>query len=130
MLKRQGPRVPWVALGGVAAGFLGWLGAQASLAGLLRLPACPTRTFFGISCASCGATRCVLALARGRLGEAFHWHPVLVLLLALAPLAMLWDLDRAFRGRPYPALPEGPAPRAAAALLLLATWLIQALRGI
>jgi hypothetical protein len=123
-------RVPWLALGfPAAAGFLlgaAWLQRTFPL----RLPACPMKTYLGIPCATCGLTRCGLALARGDWGGAFHWHPVAVILLLLSPLAMAWDSRRAWRGEAYPPLPDSLPLRLGVAGLLAGTWLLQILRGI
>lgn len=122
-------RTPWIALAALASA----LGIR--LLGLLApwlppLPACPLKAITGIPCATCGLTRCVLALGQGRWGEAFHWHPAAATGLVLLPLAAAWDLTRALRGRPYPPLPQGRGWRLLAAALLLAVWALQVARGI
>jgi hypothetical protein len=99
-------------------------------AGRLAFPPCPFKALTGLACATCGLTRCVRALAAGNLREAFHWHPVAVLLLGAWGMAALWDLDRARRGAPYPELPDSGWARAGAAALLLGTWVLQAARHI
>jgi len=93
-------------------------------------PPCPLKAHLGIPCATCGGTRCALALVNGHLREAFHWHPVLALLGLISPLALLWDLRRAWRRDAYPPLPESRLARGAAALLLVGTWILQVARGI
>ncbi len=124
------PRVPWLALtllgGGLALALLAW-GLETLP---LRLPPCPMKAILGIPCLTCGGTRCGLALAGGRLGEAFHWHPILAAMALLSPIGVLWDLRRAWRGDPYPDLPQGPRVRIAAVLLLVGTWILQVARGI
>ena len=122
-------RVRWLALGAVASA----LGIR--LLGLLApwlpaVPACPLKAFTGLPCATCGLTRCVLALGQGQWREAFHWHPVAVAALVLLLPAGGWDLARAWRGRPYPPLPGGLGWRLLAAGLLLGTWALQVARGI
>lgn len=122
-------RVPWIALGSAAA-----VAAALAAAPLLRahpglLPPCLLKSLTGLPCATCGLTRCVLALAEGRWAEAFHWHPLAFVALALLPAAAAWDLQRAWRGRPYPPLPDHWAPRLAVAALLLGAWMMQILRG-
>lgn len=84
----------------------------------------------GIPCATCGITRCLLAMSEGRWAEAFHWHPVVVLLVLAVPIVAAWDIHRAWRGRPYPSLPDSLAARLCAAALLAATWALQIVRGI
>jgi hypothetical protein len=122
-------RAPWIALAALASA----LGIR--LLGLLEpwlppLPACPLKALTGIPCATCGLTRCVLALGQGRWQEALHWHPVAVVILALLPLAGAWDLARAFRGRAHSPLPRGLGWRLLAAALLLGAWALQVARGI
>lgn len=122
-------RIPWIALAGVLAGVGALLlDAAVRLHPALAIP-CPFKAFTGIPCATCGLTRCVLALAAGRWAEAFHWHPVAGVLLALFPLAMAWDLGRAWRGSPYPPLPDHWAPRLLVGTALLGSWALQILRG-
>lgn len=122
-------RIPWIAAGAGAA-----LAAALLVLPLLRrfpglLPACPFKAFTGLACATCGLTRSALALADGRWAEAFRWHPPAVVLLALVPIAVVWDLQRAIRDRPYPPLPEHWTARLLVAALLFGTWALQALRG-
>ena len=122
-------RVPWIALGGLALGLGSWLaGFLAPFAGLM--PGCVFKRFTGVACATCGLTRSVLALGQGHWREALHWYPALALLAAGAPIAALWDLRRAWRGDPYPALPESRAFRIGAWLLLAGVWAVQVARGI
>ena len=123
-------RIPWLAAGLVFLGLVLASGAWLARAWALPLPSCPLKTYLGIPCVSCGLTRCVLALSQGRWAEAFHWHPVAVALLVASPLALFWDLRRAWRGLPYPALPDSGAARMGVVGLLLATWILQIVRGI
>jgi len=110
------------ALGTWAAGFL------QPVSGLL--PGCAFKRLTGIACATCGLTRCLLALGRWDWAGAFHWHPVATAAAALLPLAAVWDLRRARRGDPYPGLPDSRAVRLSIWALLLGTWALQAARGI
>ena len=122
-------RVPWIALGGLALGLGIWLvGFLAPFAGFL--PGCAFKRFTGVACATCGLTRSVLALGRGQWREALHWYPALALLVAAAPLVVLWDLHRAWRGAPYPALPTSRAVRFGAWALLAGIWALQVARKI
>jgi hypothetical protein len=122
-------RIPWVALGALLAGFGARAGAAlAPLAGLL--PGCAFKRLTGFACATCGMTRSVVALGRWDWREAFHWHPALAVLAALLPALVLWDLRRAWRGDPYPPLPDSKASRVAAWVILLGIWVLQAARGI
>ncbi len=122
-------RVPWVSLGVLLAGFGAWAAALLAPAANL-LPGCIFKRLTGFACASCGMTRCVLALGRWEWREAFHWHPALALLAALAPAWVLWDLRRAWRSDPFPPLPDSKAARVAAWMILLGVWALQVARGI
>jgi hypothetical protein len=122
-------RVPWVAL----ATLLAALGIR--MAGLLQplvawLPGCAFKRLTGFACATCGLTRCTLALGRGEWREAFHWHPAAALLAALLPVLAAWDCRRAWRGAPYPPLPDSIAVRVSAWVFLVAVWALQVVRDI
>jgi hypothetical protein len=122
-------RVPWVALAALATALgLRAAAALAPLAGLL--PACPFKRLTGVACATCGITRCLLALGGGRWAEALHWHPVAATGLLLLPAAALWDLRRAWRDDPYPDLPASRAARIAAWAAFAGVWALQVARGI
>lgn len=84
----------------------------------------------GVPCITCGLTRCTLAMAQGHWREAFHWHPVGVLLALASPLVLGWDVRRAWKGNAYPPLPDSLPVRLGVAVLLAGTWLLQIVRGI
>lgn len=123
-------RVPWLALAGGSAVLLAGAGSLL----LERLPGlalpCPLKALTGLPCLACGSTRSLMALAHGHLREAFHWHAALTLLALALPLLMGWDLWRAWRGQPYPELPEQGWLRALAIMALLLAWWAQVQRGI
>lgn len=122
-------RVPWIALAALAmAAMLRLAAFVAPYAGLM--PGCLFKRATGAACATCGLTRCAFALGQGQWREALHWHPAAVILLALLPWAALWDLRRAWRRDPYPALPDSRAMRFGAWALLAGIWILQAVRGI
>ncbi|MDP1832059.1 MAG: DUF2752 domain-containing protein [Geothrix sp.] len=122
-------RVPWVAL----ATLLTALGLR--VAALLEpvsglLPGCAFKRLTGVACATCGLTRCVMAIGRWDWREAFHWHPAAAGALALLPIVAAWDLRRAWRGDPYPELPDSRAARLSVWAILAAMWALQVARGI
>ncbi len=122
-------RVPWVALGALVAA------AGIGLAALLQpvrylVPGCAFKRLTGFACATCGLTRCVLALGRWEWREAFHWHPAAAGVALLLPFLALWDVRRAWLDNPYPPLPQSRAARLSAWALLLAVWALQVARGI
>jgi hypothetical protein len=59
----------------------------------LRIPVCPTATLFGVPCPGCGLTRATLALLRGDVQAALHFHP---LVFVLAPLVVALTLNAAY----------------------------------
>lgn len=122
-------RVPWLALGLLLAGAGIWM------ASWLRpvaewLPGCGFKRLTGFACATCGLTRCVLALGAGDWRGAFHWHPVAALVAMAMPALAFWDLRRAWRDEAYPGLPDSRAARLSIWAVLIVTWVVQAVRGI
>jgi hypothetical protein len=122
-------RVPWVALGTLLAGFGVW-GITALHPFWELLPGCAFKRLTGVACATCGLTRCALALGRGDWPQAFHWHPFAAGVAGLLPALALWDLRRAWRGDPYPRLPDSRRVRVAVWAVLLGVWALQVARGI
>lgn len=122
-------RIPWVALGALLMGVGAWLAARLQPVSDL-LPGCAFKRLTGFACATCGLTRCVMALGALDWPRAFHWHPAAAMVAGALPLAALWDLRRAWRNEPYPRLPDSGAARASAWLLLAAVWAVQVIRGI
>lgn len=122
--------IPWLALGFLALVLVLFAGAWAVLQWHIALPPCPVKAHLQVPCATCGLTRCILALAQGHWAEAFHWHPMAVLLGLASPLAVGWDVRRAWRGEACPPLPDSLAARLSVAGLLAGTWLLQIARGI
>lgn len=123
-------RVPWLASGLLISGALGILAAKALGMGRIPLPPCLFKSLTGVPCATCGLTRCGLALFQGDWRMAFHWHPAAVLFILCSPILIAWDLRRALRGEPFPDLPDSLAVRLTAAGLFFGTWALQVARGI
>jgi len=65
---------------------------------------CPAALFFGVPCPGCGLTRATLAMLRGDLGAALHFHPLSPLLVPLFFAALAKVLVDYVRG-PGRALP-------------------------
>jgi hypothetical protein len=72
----------------LAAAQLGAAALVVSRDGEVALPGgsvggmCPSRALFGVECPLCGMTRSFAALAHGRVGESFEFHPAGPLLAA------------------------------------------------
>lgn len=122
-------RVPWVALATLLAALGLRVAARLEPVSAL-LPECAFKRLTGIACATCGLTRCVFALGKGDWAAAFHWHPAAAGVMALLPFVAIWDLWRAWRGEPYPELPDSRAARLSTWALLAAVWVLQVVRGI
>jgi len=122
-------RIPWLALGSLLAGLGAWAAAVLQPVSDL-LPGCTFKRLTGFACATCGLTRCVMALGRWDWREALHWHPAVAGFAALLPVLVLWDLRRAWRSDPYPPLPDSLATRVTIWLILLGVWALQVARGI
>jgi hypothetical protein len=121
--------MPWVALGALLAGLGIWAAPWLQPVSDL-LPECAFKRLTGLPCVSCGLTRCVVALGHWDWRAALHWHPAAAGLVALLPAVVLWDLRRAWRGDPYPGLPDSRAARLSIWVILLAVWALQVARGI
>jgi len=103
------------------AGVFGWIASTG-------LPLCPMAGLFGMPCPGCGLTRATLALLRGDLPVALHFHP---LVFVIAPMfaAVVGSAALGYvRGpRPRPNLRPWLATRSAtwlASLLLIATFVV------
>jgi uncharacterized membrane protein YoaK (UPF0700 family) len=121
--------MPWVA--GLALLVIGGIRLTVLLEPVAGfLPGCAFKRLTGLACLTCGLTRCVLALGRWDWPAAFHWHPAATVAVALLPVAAMWDARRAWRGEPYPALPDSRSSRLSAWIILLSAWALQVVRGI
>ena len=82
-----------------------------------------------IGCATCGLTRALAALARGRFGEALVLHPMAPVVAAEIALVWGWwglSLTRLVRSPGQAWVPRAIAVNAAAFLLL---WIVRLLTG-
>lgn len=135
------PLVAWrAARPGDVRRALAWAGivvlavALAPLAGAASafLPECNFHRWTGVACPSCGATRALLALARGRVGAAFGWNPLVVLLAAALAVGAVATPIVVAAARRVPVL-AGPVPRAAWWILVAAVaanWAYLVLAGV
>ena len=77
LLRQFGPGVPW-------------------------LPDCLLHDLTGLHCPGCGMTRAAHASLHGRIGEAFRFNPVGMVLLPLAGAGVGLEIAGWVRGRPLP----------------------------
>jgi hypothetical protein len=112
-----------LALGG-SAGALAC--GYAWMANGLPLPPCALYAITGCPCPTCGATRCVLALLHGRVGEAFGWNPMVFAGLAALALVNLYTaaalVARLPRLRLSVSRMEGRVLRVAFVITMAANW--------
>jgi hypothetical protein len=112
-----------LALGGSA-------GALASgcawVASGLPLPPCVFYMVTGCPCPTCGATRCVLALLHGRVGEALGWNPMVFAGLVALALVNLYAATALVARLPRLRLSfsrsEGRVLRVAFVIMVTANW--------
>lgn len=76
-----------------------WL-RQHGVARVPWLPACVFHEITGLHCAGCGMTRATYALLHGRLGEAFRYNPLGMILLPVALIGIVIEILGWVRGRP------------------------------
>ena len=68
------------------------------LALIFHIP-CPIKWFTGISCPGCGMTRSLMALCRFDLEAAIAYHPLVFLVIAVAPVLVVCYLKDAVKVR-------------------------------
>lgn len=59
---------------------------------LLTDSLCWFQSLFGVPCPGCGSTRAAIALFQGNFSEAFAYHPLIPLSLAILPYAVFRDM--------------------------------------
>lgn len=97
----RGNRALALALGVLSASLLAFLlyrsGPSASW-----LPGCLFHRVTGLDCPGCGMTRATYAAMHGRIGEAFRFNPVGMVLLPAAMIGLGLELAGWLRGKPLP----------------------------
>ncbi len=68
--------------------------------GLSWFPGCTFHRLTGLNCPGCGMTRAAHATLHGRLGEAFRFNPVGMILLPLAAVGIGLEILGWVRGKP------------------------------
>ncbi len=98
----QGNRAGVVVLGGLVLVGAAWLLALRGPDGLAWFPGCLFHRFTGLNCPGCGMTRAACATLHGRIGEAFRFNPVGMILLPLASFGVGLEVIGWVRGRVLP----------------------------
>jgi len=89
-------------LRGAAVALACWIvltGARANLPERLNVPACSFPTVTGYPCPSCGMTRGMVAMARGRIAVAARLQPFSVLLFSAIVVVAVFAMGEAMTGR-------------------------------
>jgi len=119
-------RAMWVALGILALMAAAFVLRESGPNGVPWLPNCTFHRLTGLNCPGCGMTRAAHATLHGRLGEAFRFNPVGMILL---PLVAVWigiELLGWIRGKPLPfRLNVGAKGGWAIVWILLGFWILR-----
>ncbi len=90
------------------------------------MPGCVFRKLTGLDCPGCGMTRGTYALLHGRVGEAFAFNPVGMILLPLAMVALSIEVMGWVRGKPMPfRLNPGRWGAIIVAVVLIVFWIVR-----
>jgi len=95
-------RALWVALGVLILTCAAAALYQRGPSGLAWLPGCTFHHLTGLNCPGCGMTRAAHATLHGRIGEAFRYNPVGMILLPMAFFGLGCELVGWIRGKPLP----------------------------
>jgi len=87
------------------------------------MPGCVFKKVTGFECPGCGMTRGTYALLHGRVGEAFGFNPVGMVLLPLAMIGLGIEVIGWVRGKPLPfRLNPGRWGATVIAVVMIAWW--------
>jgi hypothetical protein len=82
---------------------------------------CPFALVTGVACPLCGMTRALLHLAQGDLAGAVAYHPLVLVVVAVAVVAVVLRAT----GRSWPAFARGLPAVIAVAVLFVGTWVVR-----
>lgn len=97
----HGKRALALAFGGLVAALLAFMLYRNGPSGM-GLPGCLFHRLTGLECPGCGMTRATHAALHGRIGEAFRFNPVGMVLFPAALLGLGLELAGWVRGKPLP----------------------------
>jgi Protein of unknown function (DUF2752) len=95
-------RTMWMALGVLVLVGAAFVLHQRGPHGVPWMPNCIFHQLTGLHCAGCGMTRAAYATLHGRLGEAFRFNPLGMVLLPVAFTGVAIEILGWVRGRPLP----------------------------
>ncbi|MEO7100995.1 MAG: DUF2752 domain-containing protein [Luteolibacter sp.] len=119
-------RALWVALGGLFLAAAATALYQRGPYGQAWLPVCTFHQLTGLNCPGCGMTRAAHATLHGRIGEAFRFNPVGMVLLPMAGVGIAIDLVGWIREKPLPfRLNVGARGAWAIVWILVVFWILR-----
>ena len=95
-------RALWFALGGLALACAAFALYQLGPHDRRWLPGCTFHQLTGLNCPGCGMTRAAYATLHGRIGDAFRFNPVGMVLLPVAAVGFGIEALGWVRGKPLP----------------------------
>jgi hypothetical protein len=115
-------RALWVSLAALLLMVAAW--ALRETGGRGWMPGCFFKKTTGLDCPGCGMTRATYALLHGRVGEAFAFNPVGMVLLPLALVALGLEVLGWVRGKPLPfRILPGRWGATVCAIIVIAWWI-------
>jgi Protein of unknown function (DUF2752) len=93
-------RALWVSLAVLALAFAAYMLRETGGAGWM--PGCFFRKATGLECPGCGMTRATYAALHGRIGDAFRFNPVGMVILPVALVGLGIEVIGWVRGKPLP----------------------------
>ena len=115
-----------MALGVFVLAFAAFSLRQYGPSGVPWLPGCTFHQLTGLNCPGCGMTRAAYASLHGRIGEAFRYNPVGMVLLPLAMVGCGLELLGWIRGKPLPfRLNVGAKGAWAIAWIMMGFWVLR-----
>jgi hypothetical protein len=122
----RGDRAGWVALGILVLACGAFFLRERGPSGLPWLPDCTFHRLSDLHCAGCGMTRAAHATLHGRIGEAFRFNPVGMVLLPLACVGIGIEILGWVRGKPLPfRLNVGAAGAWVIVWIVVAFWILR-----
>lgn len=119
-------RVWWLVVGLIALTVAAFQLYQRGPFGHSWLPGCLFHRFTGLNCPGCGMTRAAYSTLHGRIGEAFRFNPLGMILLPLACVGVVIETLGWVRGKPLPfRLNVGSAGAWAIVWLVIGFWVLR-----
>lgn len=119
-------RALWVALAMLMLACAAFALREKGPNGLAWLPGCTFHQLTGFHCPGCGMTRAAYAGLHGKIGAAFRFNPVGMVLLPLACVGLGIEITGWVRGKPLPfRLGIGAKGAWAIVVIVIAFWILR-----